>query len=113
MLKTRNLNAQFAYAVSRNEMTEDTRHNGGSSGASIRTRVPGDHISNTQAGVCFYFSSRAKPRWQLLAADNSAHSSDTELLIVFLSKVLVPPCARSLTADVNVRPDNDSPGIAE
>ena len=33
MLKTRNLNAQFAYAVSRNEMTEDTRHNGGSSGA--------------------------------------------------------------------------------
>ncbi len=93
MLRTRNLNAQFAYAVCRNEMTEDTRHNGGSSGASIRTHFSGDHISNTQAGVfLLYFSSRAKPRWQLLAADNSAHSSDTELLIVFLSKVLVPPC---------------------
>ena len=61
MLKTRNLNAQFAYAVSRNEMTEDTRHNGGSSGASIRTRVSGDHISNTQAGVCFYFTFRHVP----------------------------------------------------
>ena len=92
-LKTRNLNAQFAYAVSRNEMTEDTRHNG------VPAGLPFERVSqeitfptHKQLFVFTLLSSRAKPRWQLLAADNSAHSSDTELLIVFLSKVPVPPC---------------------
>ena len=113
MLKTRNLNTQFAYAVSRNEMTEDTRHSGGFSGASIRTRVSGDHISNTQASVCFYFSSRAKPRLAALGRGQLrslvGHGTTNRVSIQGAGASM----SRSLTADVNVRPDNDSPGIAE
>ena len=51
-------------------MTEDTRHNGGLSGACIRTRVSGDYISNTQAGVVFTLFS-VTCQTTLAAFDNS------------------------------------------
>ena len=55
-------------------MTQDTSHSrgfsGGFSGASIRTRVLGDHISNTQAGVGFTLLS-VTCQTTLAALDNS------------------------------------------
>ena len=96
------------------EMTEDTRHNECSSGASIRTRVSGDHISNTQAGVCFYFTF-VTCQTTLAALGGGqlrslvGHGTTNRVSIQGAGASL----SRSLTADVNVRYDNDSPGIAE
>ena len=95
-------------------MTEDTRHNGGSSGLPFE-RVSQEITFPTHKQV-FVFTLLFVTCQTTLAALGRGqlrslvgHGTTNRVSIQGAGASL----SRSLTADVNVRSDNDSPGIAE